>query len=1187
MLLTRLDINGFKSFGDKVKIEFTAGITGVVGPNGCGKSNIVDAIRWVLGEQRTSQLRSDKMSNVIFNGTSSRKNAPFAEVALTFENNRGLLPPAFTDVTITRRYTRSGQSEYLINGETCRRRDILELLLKAGISSNNYAIIELRMVDEILNDTENARRRMFEEASGIAQYKARKKETEQKLKGTEADLERVEDILHEVQKNMRTLERQAKQAALHKDALTRYKSYSIALAKQQFRQHSQEFADLTDKIQKEQAERDTFTQQLQQIEQDLDHNKAALDEQERVLTNKRRQLGQVFHQVRQLESDQKVQEERFRFLKDKKESLAWKIKQEDQNIAAAQQEIIRIEGQEQEAQQLLDEAQQKLDRAQTNYERYKEQVDILKQEADILQQQIYNQQEQIQQYQRQIEVGDIKITSLEQDLEQILSENEDYQERLHQHHDQIEALEQQVQQVAQQIDSKVQERQKIENQRLDNQKDIENLQQARYQYEKTRDTKANEVRLRSQWLDSLEGFGEAVKFLSQQQEWAAQAILLPDLLDCPPEHAQALAAVLDAFSDCYVVPDAQTAAEGLALLRQAKQGKARFLVLEQIPDLPDTPSETGYGWAWQKVNVVDQKYEKLLRYLLHHTIFLPSDTEQKHDYPAHLTLIAHDGTYWQQGPHWRGGAGKSTNTENSRLGKQQQIYALQQEIEALATNIEEKDKDIQNLQEKNKQLQEQVQQIDIEQLQAQANQINRQRITHQAQAQQLQQTLQINTGKIAQANEKIALLQEQNQHIQPEIDQLEDESQNDQDKKEEIERQITARSRQLADYSENFNQQNMAYFRYKSHIENLQKELTYKKENQQRNQERLQQSKQELQKTEQDIDQLLLQQEQTAQELQQTSGRKQDLQEEVNAAENHYYQQREGITERERQTRDLQRQRENLDTRLNALQHRLTEVKMQLTAVRERISAEFQLEMDQTWLEQAPQPEDELPEEELKEGIQAARQQLDKLGNINLMALEAYEEIKERHTFIESQRDDLLSAQASLQKTIAEIERAARKAFMEAFEAIRTNFQDIFRTLFSEEDQCDLILENPDDPTESKIEILAQPKGKRPLTIKQLSGGEKTLTATSLLFAIYLLRPAPFCVFDEVDAPLDDANIDKFNKIIKRFAGQVQFVIVTHNKRTMANTDTIYGVTMPEKGISKVLPVDLRQLNIQEESVSL
>jgi chromosome segregation protein len=292
--------------------------------------------------------------------------------------------------------------------------------------------------------------------------------------------------------------------------------------------------------------------------------------------------------------------------------------------------------------------------------------------------------------------------------------------------------------------------------------------------------------------------------------------------------------------------------------------------------------------------------------------------------------------------------------------------------------------------------------------------------------------------------------------------------------------------------------------------------------------------------------------------------------------EQDYYQSRNKITELEENLREVRVRKEQAEQIFNQLRDRKTELRMELTSLKERLSVEFSVDIDE--LQDVEIPEDE-NEDQLRAKTEKLRNQIDNYGPINPMAMEAYDEMNKRYTFIQEQKNDLLNAKASLLDTIKEIDDTAKEKFMEAFTQIRDNFIIVFRSLFNEEDSCDLILTNPEDPLESDIDIIAKPKGKRPLTINQLSGGEKTLTATAILFSLYLLKPAPFCIFDEVDAPLDDTNIDKFNKIIRKFSDQSQFIIVTHNKRTIASTDVVYGVTMVEQGVSRVVPVDLRQLD--------
>lgn len=337
----------------------------------------------------------------------------------------------------------------------------------------------------------------------------------------------------------------------------------------------------------------------------------------------------------------------------------------------------------------------------------------------------------------------------------------------------------------------------------------------------------------------------------------------------------------------------------------------------------------------------------------------------------------------------------------------------------------------------------------------------------------------------------------------------------------------------------------------------------------------------ELKKNEDEIRHIIETTESNDEELQGMYAEKDEMEKGLSEAEKEYYDSRGSIDQVEKQLREIQHQRQNIDTLLLELQNQLGDSRMQLNSVKERLSVEFNTDLDSV-IGQSTEEESEAlalaDEDKIRQEVQKIRDRLDNMGPINPMAMEAYNEIKERNDFILTQKDDLLKAKESLLSTITEIEGVASQSFMDAFNQIKDHFIRVFRSLFTEGDECDLKLLDPNNPLDSEIDIIAKPKGKRPLTINQLSGGEKTLTATALLFSMYLLKPAPFCIFDEVDAPLDDANIDKFNNIIRNFSKDSQFVIVTHNKRTMSSTDVIYGITMVEKGISRVVPVDLREL---------
>src|SRR5688572_6124813 len=392
---------------------------------------------------------------------------------------------------------------------------------------------------------------------------------------------------------------------------------------------------------------------------------------------------------------------------------------------------------------------------------------------------------------------------------------------------------------------------------------------------------------------------------------------------------------------------------------------------------------------------------------------------------------------------------------------------------------------------------------------------------------------------------------------------------------------LSANSELLSQKSAAYNEQNIFYHQQENRVKSIEQESRFKQESMDQSSQRIEVNADELRKNEDEVKKIIETTQSNDDELIGMYAEKEEMEKGLSEAEKDYYESRGNIDQVEKQLREIQHQRQNIDTLLMELQNQLNESKMHLNSVKERLSVEFNIDLDSVVGEATPEESEQLAaldEEKVRGDVQKMRDRLDNMGPINPMAMEAYTEIKQRNDFIIAQKEDLLKAKESLFNTIAEIEAVASTTFMEAFNKIKEHFIRVFRSLFTEGDECDLRLVDPNNPLESDIDIIAKPKGKRPLTINQLSGGEKTLTATALLFSMYLLKPAPFCIFDEVDAPLDDANIDKFNNIIRTFSKDSQFVIVTHNKRTMTSTDVIYGITMVEKGISRVVPVDLREL---------
>ena len=842
MRLNKIEIKGFKSFGDKTIINFNSGVTGIVGPNGCGKSNIVDAIRWVLGEQKTSLLRSDKMENIIFNGSKSRKKLQLAEVSISFDNTKNLIPTEYSTVTVTRKYFRSGDSEYLLNDVKCRLKDITNLFLDTGISSNNYAIIELSMVDNILNDKDNSRLHLFEEAAGISKFRKRKKETFNKIKQTELDLDRVEDLVYEIEKNLRSLKRQAKQTEKYHKYKDEYKIISINVALEVSKTTMSSLKEQKQKLTKVENENTKVITELAKKNSKLESAKSSLIPYEKKLLKLQKKLNQVLDKIRNFEESKRMKSQKAKMLIEKIEDLRDRIKYDTESNKRSEFSISSIQKEISSNEKELKKVIDKLKITKKDYTKYEE----------------------------ELKDKNVKITDIKEVEDQFRQLNHN----------------------------------------------LESISNKRNQVER---------------------------------------LLLLDNID-------------------------------------------KKSVVEKIKSIDKEILELKKGF---------KTIENLFK------------------------------------------------TENKEIIRINKLFS-------------EKSKDL-------------------------------------------------STDEIK-------------------------------------------------------------YNSLKNNIESLKKEMEYKNATYESNKRRIAENIDNLKKSEKEVVKIDTDTDSNDNSLIKLYDEKSKSEKDLQKFEDEYYKLKSTINLDDSSIKELQNKKDINLNLIDELKSNIYDNEIELNSVEQRLSIEFDLDIntckaDKDFFKDSSVDSMINRREELKEKIE-------KIGQINPLAMEAYKEIKERHEFITKEREDLLEAKDSLLKTIEEIDIVAKESFLKSFEKIKSNFKTVFRSLFTDDDDCDLLINDEENPLESSIEIMAKPKGKKPLTINQLSGGEKTLTATSLLFAIYLLKPAPFCVFDEVDAPLDDANIDKFNKIVNKFSNTSQFIIVTHNKRTMNNADIIYGITMPEQGVSKVVPVDLRNLKV-------
>ncbi len=1177
MRLKTLEIKGFKSFANETVIHFNEDVIGIVGPNGSGKSNVVDAIRWVLGEQKSSELRLDKMNSVIFNGTKKRKAGQLAQVSLTFENTKNLLPTEYSMVTITRILYASGDSEYRLNGVTCRLKDITTLFMDTGIGSNSYAIIALGMVDDILNDKQNSRRMMFEQAAGVSKYKARKNETLNKLSSTEEDLNRIEDLLFEINNNLKTLEKQAKRTQKYFDLKAEYKELAIDLAVLKLSVFKEDYKKTEKQIETETDNYRTIDVQSIQLEAQIEKDKKDNLEKEQLLSERQRELNSIVGRIRGMENDKRMAQQRKTFMEQNMQKVTEQIKASSTRIAQLTEDIdyyrteINSEKRlEQKLEEQVEEAKHKLDSIRENHGTLKADLEVFLQQQQVIEREIIE-------HEKQKAISTNQIENLQRDIQRADDETKGRRDEIEILRGKLKTLEDKenaqivdIEQVEKEEDKRIADLDKANHQLDDFTKKLADVN-------RKLDSKKNEFKLTKSMVESLEGFPESIRFLTKEKSWTAP--LLSDLIYVQEAYRAAIENYLEPYLNYYVVQNLQEAYSAIQLLNSTQKGKANFFVLDAFENaLFDTKGLVNARPAVDLVQV-DMQYQRLFSYLLHNVLITESaDLSDFKDFENDAVFISKSGAMTRRKFSVSGGS--VGLFEGKKIGRKKNLEILEKEIKDAEAVASELSKQLSQVRSDISFFKNNDKKKEVQSLTEGVNKTRQEKVFLQTRLDNFSTFIDEADDKKLAAKERIETLQNTVKSIDSQLVINKKSSDLIKNQMSEADGSYRSVSDMMSQLSQVYNERNVEFIRQQNKVSTLQNELNFREkqiaENQtalQTNERTLVQSKEELEHVDDDI----LRYET---ELQESYKARREREGTLNEFEQSYYQKKNAINKMEEDLRKLNRQRTDFQLLVNNLKDKFTDLKIQITAIGERLQVEFSISVNALINEK---PKEGLNREELQRKVDNQKRQLDTYGEINPMAVEAYDEMKERHDTIATQRDDILNAKTLLLETMKEIEETATAQFLDAFNTVRISFIDVFKSLFNEDDTADLILTDPNNPLESGIQIIAKPKGKRPQSIAQLSGGEKTLTATALLFALYLFKPAPFCIFDEVDAPLDDANIEKFNKIIKKFSKDSQFIIVTHNKATMAAVDVIYGVHMPEQGVSEVTAVDFRELgNVTE-----
>jgi len=1182
MRLSSLEIKGFKSFGDKVIIHFDKGVTAIVGPNGSGKSNVVDAMRWVLGEQKTRMLRSEKMENIIFNGTKTRKQANLAEVSLTFENTKNILPTEYSTVTITRRLYRSGESEYLLNNVSCRLKDITDLFLDTGIGSDSYAIIELKMVDEILSDKHNAIKSLLEEAAGISKYKIRKKQTFQKLEDTELDLNRVNDLLFEIERNMKTLESQAKKTDRYYRLKEQYKELSGELALFTLSGSRTTFVELQQQEEKQVTEKTSLDALLGETEAELQQVKLLALDKEKELSESQKQLNDKISTIRQQENDKKISNEKLKFLQDKEAGLTQQISKDKTTLLSTQDHIRMNEEEKVNEEALLEQLQTQLQELKIELDKTRAAHDLLKSEISQITGTAHSIQASMHESEKSMAVTEAKKDSLEREIERLKTDNSVKETEHTQFHEQAEKSRVHKEEKETELNTLLASEENIASEIIRLDEDLKKMTEEVISDGRKLDARQNEYNLTKSLVENLEGYPESLRYLRKNAS-TNSAPLFSEILSCPAEYKTAIENYLDPYMNYFVIDGIDEASKSINLLSEASKGRANFFILKNFENNSDTQTDTINGCipAMSIIDVED-RYRPLCQHLLRNVLVVSENQDQTpylQEANNAYVFISKNGKYCRTKHSLSGGS--VGLFDGKRIGRAKHLESLAKEIEQLSSSLDKtktQRDDVQRQLLLNKQQKERFT-ADKNRLQQEANKAVHEFSSLKNKAEHLVSSmennkkiledLQLQRNSIDDSNQQNDLsFNEHLDNLRTEYETITSQLATKQEEFSNITERMTAESHE-------YNNHNIQCIQQQNKIATIVRDHAYKVNLLDSLNQNIETNSGELEQSQLQIRELLDTSTGFDDQLLNMYAEKEIMDQAVAATETEYFKSRGLTDELEGKIRTVRHQREQAEQLAQVVKDRTNELKLQLNSLKERLSVEFNIDINDLI---DKEPSSEYNEDELREKVNKQKSQLDNYGPINPLAVEAFNEINERYVFINTQKNDLALAKESLLKTIAEIEVTARENFMKAFTDIRQNFIKVFRSLFTEDDDCDLVLINPENPTESDVQIIAKPKGKRPLSISQLSGGEKTLTATALLFGIYLLKPAPFCIFDEVDAPLDDMNIDKFNNIIKKFSADSQFIIITHNKRTMTATDIIYGITMVEQGVTQVVPVDLNEV---------
>lgn len=1183
MYLKSIEVHGFKSFANKIVFEFHNGITGIVGPNGSGKSNVADAVRWVLGEQRAKQLRGASMQDVIFSGTENRKPLSYAYVAITLDNADRSLNIDYNEVTVARRVYRSGESEYLINGTACRLKDVNELFYDTGIGKEGYSIIGQGQIERILSGKPEERRELFDEAAGIVKYKRRKATAQKKLEDERQNLVRVNDILAELEKQIGPLERQSEKAKVYLKKKEELKTYDVNMFLMEMERMEEQLKMVEENMEivgkdLEESNRSytNIKAEYEQMEQDMeaaDEHIAALREEIGNTTVLKGKLeGQInvlkeqIHAAEQSEEHFRTRQEAINQNKTERQeqkAVYEKDKAElDVQLQAVAEEKAKVMGQFQKIQDEIERCTKGIEEGKNEI------IELLNHKASTKARQ--------QRYDTMQEQVNIRKAQLSKRLLEQKSEEEELQAV-------VEECQKRYEEAKAEYTRLIEEEQKLESSRREwqtKQEEAKNaLEQdtARYHREQSRLESLVNI------AERYDGYGNSIRRVMEQKEKENGILgVVADLIKVEKKYETAIETALGGSIQNIVTSDEETAKRMIQYLKQNRYGRATFLPLTSVgkkqPQINESAlKEPGVIGIGSELVQADSRYHGLKSYLLGRTYVVDNidhavTLARKYQYS--LRIVTLEGESLSPGGSMTGGAFKNTS---NLLGRKREIEELEKTTVQLKEAIEKHRSRIEEIAAARELLKEDLEQLREALKQAMLNsntaKLNMERAKEQKEENDGQYSGLIQESR--EIEEQLAEIIQNRQQIQEEIAEA--------DKRE---KEIEEESGNFQKILEEQNQLSEESKKEVSRVQLEEANLVQKAEFIQENISRVQG---ELQKLEEELRQAEQEKLDSQADVDKKYHDIEEIKKTMEASDSAHGELEQKLSERQKEREEMSirykgffQKQEELSKRINDLDKE----SFRLNSQKEKLNESIENQTNYMWEEYELTRHNalELRNEEydnpaeMKKQIAQIKDDIRKLGDVNVNAIEDYKNLSERYTFMKTQHDDLVTAEQTLMDIIEELDTGMRKQFMEKFQEIQTEFDKVFKELFGG-GKGTLELVEGEDILECGIRIIAQPPGKKLQNMMQLSGGEKSLTAISLLFAIQNLKPSPFCLLDEIEAALDDSNVGRFANYLHKLTKNTQFIVITHRRGTMAAADRLYGITMQEKGVSTLVSVNL----IEEE----